>query len=239
MTKNTKTILLSLLACLLLITGFELGEGRIRFGSATLNDSSTVGLITMNKGLRVNGLISSTDTIRTSGILRTTELQLTGASPQIYWTTYGMYIDGSIDALTYNANAHAIATESGTSLIYTDSTNGTGLHQIPGRGLVYNKLVKFATTSASLPAYVNFPHGLTGAKIIQAVCNVRADTTGWNLNGTPNGDITFPPRCPLASAGTFDFLYDETNLSVYLASTATAIRNNTDTAFVWITYISE
>lgn len=236
--KNTKLFIYTLLACLVLWVGFDISAARLKFGGATLNDS-TASLITTNKGLRVNGVISSSDTLRTSGILRSTELQLTGSSPQILWTTYGMNIDGGIDVLNYNANAHSLNTEYGTVIGYVDSASGAGFRQIQGRGLVYNKLVKFATTSATLPAFINASHGLTGSKIISVVCLVKADTTGWNLSGSPSNDPMFPPRCPLSPAVTYDVFYDSLNVSIYLASTATAIRNNTDTAFVWVTYIVE
>jgi hypothetical protein len=194
MTKNTKTILLSLLACLLLITGFELGEGRIRFGSATLNDSSTVGLITMNKGLRVNGLMSSTDTIRTSGILRSTELQLTGASPQIYWTTYGMYIDGSIDALNYNANQHLFQTESATTLMNIDSATGVG-QKVNTAGVWEGSLMKFKVVRGIAPtgnSTVIFAHGLDENKILGCTIWLRNDTAGTNGNYTDSSWFVAP-----------------------------------------------
>ena len=160
MTKNTKTILLSLLACLLLITGFELGEGRIRFGSATLNDSLSTR-ITVNKGLQVNGVLTSTDTIRTSGILRTTELQMTGASPMIYWTTYGMNIDG----LDYNANDHLFQTESGTAIASVDSANGLTSY-LPGysnngRGLLKTKVFSQSLSGFTPGSTLAIAHGIS------------------------------------------------------------------------------
>jgi hypothetical protein len=239
--KNTKLFIYTLLACLVLWVGFDISAARLKFGGATLNDS-TASLITTNKGLRVNGVISSSDTLRTSGILRSTELQLTGSSPQILWTTYGMNIDGGIDVLNYNANAHSLNTEYGTVIGYVDSASGAGFRQIQGRGLVYNKLVKFATTSATLPAYINASHGLAsvGSKIIGVSGYVQCDTTGWNLSGFGAGnDLKFPPRFTVSAAGTYDLFFDSLNVTLYLASGATAIRNNTDTAFVWVTYIVE
>ena len=225
MTKNTKTILLSLLACLLLITGFELGEGRIRFGSATLNDSSTVGLITMNKGLRVNGLMSSTDTIRTSGILRSTELQLTGASPQIYWTTYGMYIDGSIDALNYNANGHSFNTESVTPLLTIDSVNGLE-YQVQKGGDYWNgALLKTKFIRGISPtgnSTVTYAHGITDGRIISMSCYLRHDTTLTTASNTAR-NWGVPPnngyQTDLVYYAGFDSLYVWARFPI--ASTAT------------------
>ena len=234
MTKNTKTILLSLLACLLLITGFELGEGRIRFGSATLNDSSTVGLITMNKGLRVNGLMSSTDTIRTSGILRSTELQLTGASPQIYWTTYGMYIDGSIDALNYNANQHLFQTESATTLMNIDSATGVGIKINSGANftgsLVKTKLIKGITpaTVATLSAY---PHGITNGRILGFTCLVKRDTIA---SFSYQNDPMYPPNSAIP-AYSYNAYVDSINCGVYMLATATYLLG--DSVFFLVQYL--
>ena len=60
MTKNTKTIIYSLLACLLLLTGFELTGPRLRWGDAWINDS-TPSLVALNKGILVNGKLSTSN----------------------------------------------------------------------------------------------------------------------------------------------------------------------------------
>jgi hypothetical protein len=179
--KNTKLFIYTLLACLVLWVGFNISAARLKFGGATLNDS-TASLITTNKGLRVNGVISSSDTLRTSGILRSTELQLTGSSPQILWTTYGMNIDGGIDVLNYNANAHTIATESGTSLIYADSTNGvlTYLQGFSnnGRGLLKRAIYQSTLGSTTPGNFINIAHGISPiTKIVSWSVKMYDDST--------------------------------------------------------------
>jgi hypothetical protein len=113
MTKNTKTILLSLLACLLLITGFELGEGRIRFGSATLNDSSTVGLITTNKGFLVNGKLSTSNYADFRNGVRFGDTDIT-------------IDDDGLDLryIVENGGQHILTTKTGTELATIDSADG-------------------------------------------------------------------------------------------------------------------
>jgi hypothetical protein len=233
MTKNTKTILLSLLACLLLITGFELGEGRLRFGGATLNDSLT-SRVTINKGLQVNGVITSSDTLRTSGILRSTELQLTGASPQIYWTTYGMYIDGGIDALTYNANAHTINTESGTALLYADSATGVGIKINSGANftgsLVKTKLVK-GITPATTATFGNYPHGITNGRILGFTCLVKRDTIA---SFSYQNDPMYPPNSAIP-AYSYNAYVDSVNCGVYMLASATYLLG--DSAFFLVHYL--
>jgi len=233
MTKNTKTILLSLLACLLLITGFELGEGRLRFGGATLNDSLT-SRVTINKGLQVNGVITSSDTLRTSGILRSTELQLTGASPQIYWTTYGMYIDGGIDALTYNANAHTINTEAGTALLYADSATGVGIKINSGANftgsLVKTKLVK-GITPATTATFGNYPHGITNGRILGFTCLVKRDTIA---SFSYQNDPMYPPNSAIP-AYSYNAYVDSINCGVYMLASATYLLG--DSAFFLVQYL--
>lgn len=239
MTKNTKTILLSLLACLLLVAGFELGEGRIRFGSATLNDSLTSRL-TINKGIQVNGVITSSDTLRTSGILRSTELQLTGASPQILWTTYGMNIDGGIDALTYNANAHTINTEAGTSLLYADSAGGLG-YLIPGvtgyRGsgtLLRQKLIR-GITANTVNGAQTYAHGLANGQIISMTTSVRIDTS--DMGGQYGNDVHISPYANTFMGAGFQYhsWYDSLNVGTYLGGSANAIKG--DSVFFILSYI--
>jgi len=233
MTKNTKTILLSLLACLLLITGFELGEGRIRFGGAILSDSLPYRM-TINKGLKVNGALTSTDTITTTGIFRTTELQMTGASPMIYWTTYGMNIDGSIDALNYNSNAHSFNTEYGTVIGYIDSASGVSSY-LPGysnngRGLLKRKVVQSTLGGTTPGNYINVAHGLSSlTKIIEFSAVVYDDSAaqlirqGFNVStGQSTGH---------------GFFLDATNCKWFIPATSGNLKNAGDTIRWSITYI--
>lgn len=102
---------------------------------------------------------------------------------------------------------------------------------------IKTKFLKFATTRGSLPGYINVAHGLPGKQLINLQTVVKCDTTGWNLTGAGTGnDLIIPPRSPLSAAFTYDVFYDSIYVSIYLAATATAIRNDTDSAFVWITY---
>lgn len=225
--KNTKLFIYTLLACLVLWVGFDISAARLKFGGATLNDS-TASLITTKKGFLVNGKLSTSNYADFSNGVRFGDTDIT-------------IDDDGLDLryIVENGGQHIFTTKTGTELATIDSAGGAGFRQIQGRGLVYEKLVKFATTAASIPTFINSPHGLTGSKIISVVCLVKADTTGWNLSGSPSNDPMFPPRCPLSPAVTYDVFYDSLNVSIYLASTATAIRNNTDSALVWIKYIVE
>lgn len=233
MTKNTKTILLSLLACLLLITGFELGEGRLRFGGATLNDSLT-SRVTINKGLQVNGVITSSDTLRTSGILRSTELQLTGASPQILWTTYGMNIDGGIDALSYNSNAHSFNTEAGTVAMYADTATGFQSY-LPGysnngRGLLRTKVVQSTLGGTTPGNNVNVAHGISAVNKI-----LGFDVTIWEDSLARYLNPGFAVSTPLTTGSTFSI--DATNCIWFIPAASGGLKNTGDTIRWTIRYL--
>lgn len=237
---KNKTFFLTILASVILILGFEISAGRIRFGAAYWNDSTT-SIITGNKNALINGQIIARDSIDAGAQLSTDAIFFNTLGGVINFGGYNSYIQEDVNKLYYATTTHKFTTPTGTDLLTIDSANGFSRYE-PGLGwggnLVKTKLVKFATTSGSLPAWIASAHGLTGSKIINATCFIKADTTGWNISGSSsNNDNYFPPRCPLTAAGTYDFMFDEANVLIYLASTATAIRNNTDTAFVWITYI--
>ena len=188
----------------------------------------------MNKGLRVNGLISSTDTIRTSGILRTTELQLTGASPMIYWATYGMNIDGGIDALTYNANAHTINTEAGTDLLYVDSAGGVTTY-LPGysnngRGLLKTKVIQSTLGGTTPGNFLNIAHGISAMnKIIGFDAAVWEDSMGKWLHP---GHLIATANAPGAS-----FEINATNASWFIPGAAGNLKNAGDTVRWTIRYL--
>lgn len=191
--KNTKLFIYTLLACLVLWVGFDISAARLKFGGATLNDSNSL-YITSNKGFAVNGALRVSDTLRLSNMLRTPEINLTGSSPQILWTTYGMNIDGGIDALTYNANAHTIATESGTSLIYVDSATGVG-QKVNTAGVWEGSLMKFKVVRGISPtgnSTVTFAHGLDKNKILGCTIWLRNDTAGTNGNYTDSSWFVAP-----------------------------------------------
>jgi hypothetical protein len=94
-----------------------------------------------------------------------------------------MYIDGGIDALSYNANAHTIATESGTSLIYADSTNGV-LSYLPGYSDNGRGLLKRAIYSKSYNGFtpgnlIEIAHGISPVtKIVSWNVKMYDDSTG-------------------------------------------------------------
>lgn len=183
MTKNTKTILLSLLACLLLITGFELGEGRIRFGSATLNDSSTVGLITMNKGLRVNGKLSTSNYADFSNGVRFGDTDIT-------------IDDDGLDLryIVENGGQHILTTKTGTELATIDSAEGIG-QKVNTAGVWEGSLMKFKVVRGISPtgnSTVTFAHGLDENKILGCTIWLRNDTAGTNGNYTDSSWFVAP-----------------------------------------------
>ena len=201
MTKNTKTILLSLLACLLVITGFELGAGRLKFGNATLNDS-TSALITTNKGFLVNGKLSTSNYADLSNGVRFGDTNIyiddDGLDMRFSTATNGSYIFG---------------TKSLTTLASIDSTNGLS-HKVAtsngswnGANIAYKFLRTVAPTGNST---VTVAHGLTDGRIIDARIWLRHDTTlttayytSRNWYVAPN--ITFEPTITYYAG--YDSLY--------------------------------
>lgn len=183
MTKNTKTILLSLLACLLLITGFELGEGRIRFGSATLNDSSTVGLITTNKGFLVNGKLSTSNYADFSNGVRFGDTDIT-------------IDDDGLDLryIVENGGQHILTTKTGTELATIDSAEGIG-QKVNTAGVWEGSLMKFKVVRGIAPtgnSTVTFAHGLDENKILGCTIWLRNDTAGTNGNYTDSSWFVAP-----------------------------------------------
>jgi hypothetical protein len=93
-----------------------------------------------------------------------------------------MNIDGGIDALSYNANAHTIATEAGTSLIYADSTNGvlTYLQGFSnnGRGLLKRAIYQSTLGSTTPGNFINIAHGISPiTKIVSWSVKMYDDST--------------------------------------------------------------
>ena len=225
MTKNTKTILLSLLACLLLITGFELGEGRLRFGSAILNDSSTASLITTNKGFLVNGKLSTSNYADFSNGVRFGDTDIT-------------IDDDGLDLryIVENGGQHIFTTKTGTELATIDSANGLS-HQVVrndaswnGATLGYKFLRTVAPTGNST---VTVAHGLTDGRIIDARIWLRHDTTyttayhtaaNWYVQPGASYDATI-----LYYAG-----YDGTYCFARFPAAATATRG--DSLYFLLTY---
>ena len=171
MTKNTKTILLSLLACLLLITGFELGAGRIRFGSAILNDS-TASLITTNKGFLVNGKLSTSNYADFSNGVRFGDTDIT-------------IDDDGLDLryIVENGGQHIFTTKTGTELATIDSTNGV-LSYLPGYSDNGRGLLKRAIYSKSYNGFtpgnlIEIAHGISPVtKIVSWNVKMYDDSTG-------------------------------------------------------------
>jgi len=171
MTKNTKTILLSLLACLLLITGFELGAGRIRFGSAILNDS-TASLITTNKGFLVNGKLSTSNYADFSNGVRFGDTDIT-------------IDDDGLDLryIVENGGQHIFTTKTGTELATIDSTNGV-LSYLPGYSDNGRGLLKRAIYSKSYNGFtpgnlIEIAHGISPVtKIVSWSLKMYDDSTG-------------------------------------------------------------
>ncbi len=181
MTKNTKTILLSLLACLLLITGFELGEGRIRFGGARLNDS-TATYITANKSFIVNGTIKATDSLVASGILSIGALEF-DVSGTITFNYGSMIQEDAIDQLSTYTNTHKFKTEYGTEIASIDSANGV-LTYLPGYSDNGRGLLKRAIYSKSYNGFtpgnlIEIAHGISPVtKIVSWNVKMYDDSTG-------------------------------------------------------------
>lgn len=183
MNKNTKTILLSLFAALLLITGFELGAGRLKFGNATLNDS-TSALITTNKGFLVNGKLSTSNYADLSNGVRFGDTNIyiddDGLDMRFSTATNGSYIFG---------------TKSLTTLASIDSANGLS-HQVlrndaswNGATIGYKFLRAVAPTGNST---VTVAHGLTDGRIINMTCWLRHDTTATSSSHTARNWYVHP-----------------------------------------------
>ena len=112
MTKNTKTIIYSLLACLLLLTGFELTGPRLRWGDAWINDS-TPSLVALNKGILVNGKLSTSN--------------YAGLNNGVRFADTDIYIDDDGLDLRYSVEtngSHIFSTKSLTTLMTVDSIYG-------------------------------------------------------------------------------------------------------------------
>jgi hypothetical protein len=231
--KNTKLFIYTLLACLILWVGFDISAARLKFGSATLNDSNSL-YITSNKGFAVNGALRVSDTLRLSNMLRTPEINLTGSSPQILWTTYGMNIDGGIDVLAYNSNAHSFNTEYGTVAMYADTVSGLQSY-LPGysnngRGLVKTKVLQSTLGGTTPGNYLTIAHGITNYRnIISYDMMVYEDSIGTWLQVGYN-------RSPGLTLGSVIEI-NATNCSWYINATAGNLKNAGDTVRWSIRYL--
>lgn len=96
----------------IILVGFEINSGKLRWGTAYFNDS-TSSLITSNKGLQVNGTLAIPDI---------TKIQFNGNS------SGGTYISGEITDIIYNGGSHTFCTHFGNSIMSIDSTNGVILN---------------------------------------------------------------------------------------------------------------
>ncbi len=222
MTKNTKTILLSLLACLLLITGFELGAGRLKFGGATLNDS-TASLITTNKGFLVNGKLSTSNYADFSNGVRFGDTDIT-------------IDDDGLDLryIVENGGQHIFTTKTGTELATIDSASGV-LTYLPGysnngRGLLKTKVLQSTLGGTTPGNYLSIAHGLSSIlKIINWDASVYEDSTatwlcaGYNRTTGMNTGLVFE--------------IDATNVKWYINATAGNLKNSGDTIRWTIQYI--
>lgn len=232
MTKNTKTILLSLLACLLLVTGFELGEGRIRFGSARLNDS-TATYITANKSLIVNGTLKATDSLIANGILSIGALEF-DVSGTITFNYGSMIQEDAIDQLSYYANGHKFKTEYGTEIGSVDSTNGV-LSYLPGysnngRGLVKTKVIQSTCGGTTPNTFLNIAHGISSlTKIISYDVSVYDDSGAVLLSPGTNATVAQSPGLV--------FYLDGTNAKWFMPAAAGNLKNSSDTIRWVIRYL--
>jgi hypothetical protein len=215
MTKNTKTILLSLLACLLLITGFELGAGRIRFGSAILNDS-TASLITTNKGFLVNGKLSTSNYADFSNGVRFGDTDIT--------------IDDDGLDLRY-------IVENGGQHIFTIDSAGGVEYQVQKGGDYWNgALLKTKFIRGISPtgnSTVTYAHGITDGRIISMSCYLRHDTTLTTASNTAR-NWGVPPnngyQTDLVYYAGFDSLY------VWARFPATSTATRSDSLYFLVQY---
>ena len=170
MTQNTKTILLTIFACLVLITGFEIGSGRIRFGNAYFNDS-TPSLVALNKGILVNGKLSTSNYADLNNGVRF-------ADTDIYIDDDGLDLRYSVET----NGSHIFSTKSLTTLMTVDSIYGfatkiEGLASI-GWGsapVVRTKLIRGVAPTGN--STVTYAHGVTDGRIINCNIWLRHDTT--------------------------------------------------------------
>ena len=214
MTKNTKTILLSLLACLLLITGFELGAGRIRFGSAILNDS-TASLITTNKGFLVNGKLSTSNYADFSNGVRFGDTDIT-------------IDDDGLDLryIVENGGQHIFTTKTGTELATIDSTSGV-LSYLPGysdngRGLLKTKVLQ-STCGATTPGTgLTINHGITNYRnIVSWDVYVYDDSAGFLIPPGYTGSTAQNPG--------LSFVITSSLVSWFMPAAAGNLKNAGDT----------
>ena len=224
MTKNTKTILLSLLACLLLITGFELGAGRLKFGGATVNDS-TASLITTNKGFLVNGKLSTSNYADFSNGVRFGDTDIT-------------IDDDGLDLryIVENGGQHIFTTKTGTELATIDSAGGLE-YQVQRGGDYWNgALLKTKFIRGISPtgnSTVTYAHGITDGRIISMSCYLRHDTTLTTASNTAR-NWGVPPnngyQTDLVYYAGFDSLY------VWARFPATSTATRSDSLYFLVQY---
>jgi hypothetical protein len=224
MNKNTKTILLSLFAALLLITGFELGAGRLRFGSAILNDS-TASLITTNKGFLVNGKLSTSNYADFSNGVRFGDTDIT-------------IDDDGLDLryIVENGGQHIFTTKTGTELATIDSAGGLE-YQVQRGGDYWNgALLKTKFIRGISPtgnSTVTYAHGITDGRIISMSCYLRHDTTLTTASNTAR-NWGVPPnngyQTDLVYYAGFDSLY------VWARFPATSTATRSDSLYFLVQY---
>ena len=227
MKQNTKTILLTIFACLVLITGFEIGSGRIRFGNAYFNDSTAL-YITSNKGLIVNGPVKTSDS-----------LILTDYQAIIWDGLTDLNIVGYGGVIESYATQYINKTPYGTTVSQLDSIYGfagkiEGLASIGwGSGpTIRTKLIRGVSPTGN--STVTYAHGVTDGRIINCNIWLRHDTTATSAYHTAANWYVQPGAsydATLLYYGGFDGTY------VWARFPAAAVNTRGDSLYFLIQYI--
>ncbi len=229
MTKNKKTILLTLLACFVLFIAADIGGVRLRFGTAYINDS-TAYTASLNKGLVVHGTLKSTDSLTVSGNLFLDD------NTYIYWNglTEDPNILGNGGDISITADELDHFTIYGTNLLNVDSINGV-LEYLPGysnkgRGLVKTKVIQSTLGGTTPGNFLNIAHGISPiTKIIDWDMKVYEDSIGTWL------PINYGRTSTLTVSSTIEI--NGTNCSWFIPASAGNLKNAGDTVRFTIRYL--
>ena len=118
---NTKTILILFFISIIFLVGLDLQYSRIRLVGNTYVSDSTTSITSFNKGIVVNGALTTND----ADIVVPNLYALRLGDPAFQ----GVYISGSLTTIFYKAASHTFETDYSNSLATLDSVAGLTLQR--------------------------------------------------------------------------------------------------------------
>ena len=216
----TKKILyFVLLSVLIMSVGYDIQTGRIQFGSSRINDS-TSALMTMNKGLLINGDLYTPD----AGKFYIGDNYLNGLANNMgyYSTTHTFYSQDGTTIATFDS-ASGITFAKDFIPTWTKNNSSVAAYQYEKTKIVAGKL-------GALSSNTSIAHGITDWHTIKSYTVTMHDDSA-NVIVLPNMYASF-----VAEVGrTTSFVFiDSLNCNVRVPATAVNLPN--DSVFFRLVY---